>query len=77
MKTIYNVYVPLKGKEQFQRLLKACESKNLKINPVFNLDWYFCSSETWNEFGAWISIKNKTKVTEKQFLKLLENETKK
>ena len=77
MKTIFDVCVPLKSKQQLNRLLDACESIDLEVNKNndFKKGDYFRKGIMYG-FGNWFSSEKHTQVTEPEFLTLL-NEYKK
>ena len=75
--TIFDVYVPLKSKQQLNRLLNDCECVGLEVNKdnAFKKGDYFRKGICYG-FGNWFSSREHTQVTEAEFLTLL-NEYKK
>lgn len=77
MKTIYNVYVPIESQEQADRMKQICIDYGLpywKNTIAFRYDkGYEATFECFElEFGVWNGYpKNKTQVTESEFLELL------
>jgi len=71
--TIFNVYVPMENQEQLKRLIYICLDNELTVDFVCLTDdkmMKFRYSECFG-FGNWILARNKTKVTESEFIDLL------
>jgi len=68
--TIFNVYVELVNKKQFNKLIDACKEKGLNTDE-YDDRLYFHSNNT-KTFSDWLKpISTYTKVTESEFIDLL------
>jgi len=79
MKTIYNTYVTMESQEQCDRMKQLCIDNRLPISgkPIgfeYNPMWgYAFKSTKCGEFGVYEIYEIFSKVTEKEFIKLLKN----
>ena len=82
MKTIYNVYVPMESQEQCDKMKKLCVDYNLPywddiIGWMYlnNFKRVFCFEINSADFFCFNPeyLRNKTEVTEQEFIELLKN----
>lgn len=82
--TIYNVYVEMQDQAQCNQMKQLCINNGLPIGNMFDTDFtfecvykYFVISRSGNFYiGRDYNIKDKTKLTEAEFIELLQKHKK-